>query len=232
MISSLTVRAVRRNGLAPPNATGGGRRGVAAPGATARVLALRIDFRHARGASRLEGSGSVAGVGAWRLGRRWRPRAPRCGQSTTGASPAWSRRSSGSRPPPARCTRARIPTMRTPRSSPRLARGDHARTAYLSLNRGEGGQNIIGLELFDALGVLRTEELLQARALDGGEQFFTQRLRLRLHQDGRGGGGQVGRGAHPRRHGARHPRSIRPLVVLSRFTGTPADGHGQHQLAG
>ena len=69
----------------------------------------------------------------------------------------------------------------------RLARGDHARVAYLSLNRGEGGQNIIGTELFDALGVIRTEELLQARTLDGGDQFFTRSLRLRLHQDdGRG----------------------------------------------
>ena len=56
----------------------------------------------------------------------------------------------------------------------RTARGDHARVAYLSLNRGEGGQNIIGTELFDALGVIRTEELLQARRLDGGEQFFTR----------------------------------------------------------
>ena len=56
----------------------------------------------------------------------------------------------------------------------RLARGDHARVAYLSLNRGEGGQNIIGTELFDALGVIRTEELLQARTLDGGDQFFAR----------------------------------------------------------
>ena len=54
------------------------------------------------------------------------------------------------------------------------ARRPCARSAYLSLNRGEGGQNIIGTELFDALGVIRTEELLQARALDGGEQFFTR----------------------------------------------------------
>src|SRR5918993_4990838 len=54
------------------------------------------------------------------------------------------------------------------------ARGDHARAAYLSLNRGEGGQNIIGTELFDALGVIRTEELLQARTLDGGDQFFAR----------------------------------------------------------
>src|SRR6185503_15290034 len=56
----------------------------------------------------------------------------------------------------------------------RTARGDHARVAYLALNRGEGGQNIIGPELFEALGVIRTEELLQARRLDGGEQFFTR----------------------------------------------------------
>ena len=55
-----------------------------------------------------------------------------------------------------------------------MARGDLGRVAYLSLTRGEGGQNVIGTELFDALGVIRTEELLQARRLDGGDQFFTQ----------------------------------------------------------
>lgn len=47
---------------------------------------------------------------------------------------------------------------------------------YLSLTRGEGGQNILGPEQGEALGVIRTEELLQARALDGGEQFFYPRL--------------------------------------------------------
>ena len=56
----------------------------------------------------------------------------------------------------------------------RTVRGDHARAAYLSLNRGEGGQNIIGSELFEALGIIRTEELLQARRLDGADQFFTR----------------------------------------------------------
>src|SRR3954452_18398506 len=55
----------------------------------------------------------------------------------------------------------------------RMARGDHARVAYLSLNRGEGGQNLLGPELFDALGVIRTEELLGARRLDRSQQFFT-----------------------------------------------------------
>src|SRR5215212_1075702 len=54
-----------------------------------------------------------------------------------------------------------------------LARGQGARTAYLSATRGEGGQNLLGTELFEALGVIRTEELLAARRLDGAQQFFT-----------------------------------------------------------
>lgn len=49
-----------------------------------------------------------------------------------------------------------------------------ARTAYLSITRGDGGQNLIGSELRELLGVIRTEELLAARAIDGGEQFFTR----------------------------------------------------------
>ena len=53
------------------------------------------------------------------------------------------------------------------------ARSVNARTAYLSITRGAGGQNIIGSEQSDALGVIRTEELLQARNLDGAEQYFT-----------------------------------------------------------
>src|ERR1044071_10076123 len=57
-----------------------------------------------------------------------------------------------------------------------LARGENARTAYLSLTRGDGGQNIIGPELFESLGVIRTEELLQARRLDGAAQYFPRAL--------------------------------------------------------
>lgn len=49
----------------------------------------------------------------------------------------------------------------------------HAHTAYLSLTRGDGGQNLIGTELRELLGVIRTQELMQARAIDGGEQYFT-----------------------------------------------------------
>jgi LmbE family N-acetylglucosaminyl deacetylase len=113
----------------------------------------------------------------------------------------------------------------------RAARGDHARTAYLSLNRGEGGQNIIGTELFDALGVIRTEELLQARRLDGGEQFFTRtfdfgfskrRDEAALRWNEREVLGDM----------VRIIRTFRPLVIHARWGGTPADGHGHHQLAG
>jgi LmbE family N-acetylglucosaminyl deacetylase len=113
----------------------------------------------------------------------------------------------------------------------RVARGDNARVAYLSLNRGEGGQNIIGTELFDALGVIRTEELLQARRLDGGEQFFTRaidygfskaRAEAAAQWDERVVLGDM----------VRVIRIFRPLVIYSRFSGTSADGHGQHQLAG
>lgn len=50
----------------------------------------------------------------------------------------------------------------------------NARTAYLSLTRGDGGQNLIGSELREQLGVIRTQELLAARRIDGGEQFFTR----------------------------------------------------------
>ena len=50
----------------------------------------------------------------------------------------------------------------------------HAQTAYLSLTRGDGGQNLIGTELREKLGAIRTQELLAARRIDGGEQYFTR----------------------------------------------------------
>ena len=49
-----------------------------------------------------------------------------------------------------------------------------ARTAYLSLTRGDGGQNLIGPQLRELLGVIRTQELIEARKIDGGEQFFSR----------------------------------------------------------
>ena len=55
-----------------------------------------------------------------------------------------------------------------------LSNNTKARTGYLSITRGDGGQNLIGSELRELLGVLRTQELLAARRVDGGEQFFTR----------------------------------------------------------
>jgi LmbE family N-acetylglucosaminyl deacetylase len=55
-----------------------------------------------------------------------------------------------------------------------FARGRKIRTAYLSATRGEGGQNLIGSEQSEALGLIRTQELLMARRIDAGEQFFTR----------------------------------------------------------
>ncbi|MBY8961946.1 PIG-L family deacetylase [Flavobacterium sp. D11R37] len=55
-----------------------------------------------------------------------------------------------------------------------LANNVKARTGYLSLTRGDGGQNLIGLELRELLGVIRTQELIEARKVDGGEQFFSR----------------------------------------------------------
>ncbi|MCA2969114.1 MAG: PIG-L family deacetylase, partial [Acidobacteriaceae bacterium] len=57
-----------------------------------------------------------------------------------------------------------------------FARGRHLRTAYLSLTRGEGGQNLIGSEQGELMGVIRTQELLAARRVDGAEQFFSRAI--------------------------------------------------------
>ena len=55
-----------------------------------------------------------------------------------------------------------------------LSNEKKARTGYLSLTRGDGGQNLIGPQLRELLGVIRTQELIQARKIDGGEQFFSR----------------------------------------------------------
>lgn len=112
-----------------------------------------------------------------------------------------------------------------------LARGENARTAYLSLTRGDGGQNIIGSELGEALGVIRTEELLQARRLDGAEQYFT-----RAYDYGFSKTLSEARSKWDEKlvlcDAVKVIRTFRPLVVVAQFSGTPADGHGQHQFAG
>ncbi|HET8622314.1 MAG TPA: PIG-L family deacetylase, partial [Gemmatimonadales bacterium] len=112
-----------------------------------------------------------------------------------------------------------------------LVRGMGAEAAYLSLNRGEGGQNLIGPELGEALGLLRSEELLAARRLDGARQFFT-----RAYDFGYSKSLEETWSHWPRdsilKDVVRVVRRFRPQVVVSIFSGTNRDGHGQHQAAG
>lgn len=112
-----------------------------------------------------------------------------------------------------------------------LARGEGARTAYLSLNRGEGGQNGIGPELWEGLGVIRTEELLASRKLDGAEQFFTRAFDFGFTRSAEE---TLQKWNREEIVGdvVRVIRMMRPLVVINGFTGTTQDGHGQHQVAG
>ncbi|HEY9450717.1 MAG TPA: PIG-L family deacetylase [Gemmatimonadaceae bacterium] len=112
-----------------------------------------------------------------------------------------------------------------------LAGGRHADVAYLSLTRGDGGQNLIGNELGEALGVIRTEELLAARRLDGAHQYFTRAYDFGFSKSA----------AESFEHWPHDSvlqdvvtvvRAFRPHVIISVFSGTPRDGHGQHQVAG
>jgi LmbE family N-acetylglucosaminyl deacetylase len=112
-----------------------------------------------------------------------------------------------------------------------LARGEGARAAYLSLNRGEGGQNGIGPELWEGLGVIRTEELLASRKLDGAEQFFTRAFDFGFTRSAEETLQKWNR-EEILGDMVRVIRMMRPLVVINGFTGTAADGHGQHQVAG
>ena len=112
-----------------------------------------------------------------------------------------------------------------------LVRGMGADAAYLSLNRGEGGQNLIGPELGEALGLLRSEELLAARRLDGARQYFT-----RAYDFGYSKTLDETWTHWPRdtilKDVVRIVRRFRPQIIVSVFSGTPRDGHGQHQAAG
>lgn len=112
-----------------------------------------------------------------------------------------------------------------------LALDGGADVAYLSLTRGEGGQNLIGPELQEGLGLIRSEELLAARRLDGAQQFFT-----RAYDYGFSKSADEAFSHWPAdsllADAVAIIRSFRPDIIISVFSGTPADGHGQHQAAG
>tara|TARA_R110002051_G_scaffold165130_2_gene235902 strand:- start:18316 stop:20847 length:2532 start_codon:yes stop_codon:yes gene_type:complete len=109
-----------------------------------------------------------------------------------------------------------------------LANNTKARTGYLSLTRGDGGQNLIGPELRELLGVLRTQELLAARRVDGGEQFFTR-------------ANDFGYSKHPNEtleiwnkeailgDVVRVIRNFKPDIIINRFDHrSPGTTHGHH----
>ncbi|HEX2722740.1 MAG TPA: PIG-L family deacetylase [Gemmatimonadaceae bacterium] len=111
-----------------------------------------------------------------------------------------------------------------------LQRGGRAETAYLSLTRGDGGQNLIGNELGEQLGIIRTEELFAARRVDGAHQFFTRAYDFGFSKSA------VETYAHWPKDSLLNDvvtvvRSWRPHVIVAIFSGTPRDGHGQHQVS-
>ncbi len=108
-----------------------------------------------------------------------------------------------------------------------LVNDQHIRTAYLSLTRGDGGQNILGSEQSEALGLIRTHELIEARKLDGAEQYFSRAIDFgfsKTHEE-------------TFRHWPEYlltydavwvMRKFRPDVVICRFPPNTMAGHGQH----
>src|SRR5262245_25576963 len=108
-----------------------------------------------------------------------------------------------------------------------LARGRGYRTAYLSLTRGDGGQNLLGPQLGEALGVARTQELLAARRLDGGRQYFTRAKDFGYSKDAEE---TLSVWDRPRVLGdmVRVIREFRPDVIITRFSPKPAPTHGHH----
>ena len=109
-----------------------------------------------------------------------------------------------------------------------LSNHENARTAYLSLTRGDGGQNLIGPEMRELLGVIRTQELLAARGVDGGEQRFSR-------------ANDFGYSKHPDEtleiwnkdkvlaDVVWAIRTFKPDVIINRFNHrTPGSTHGHH----
>ncbi len=112
------------------------------------------------------------------------------------------------------------------------SRGQGATTLMLTLNRGEGGQNKVGSELFDELGILRTLELLEAGRYYGNQQRFTRVVDFGFSKNSAETFQQWGGHDTALRDMVRVIRQFRPDVIVSRFAGDPRDGHGNHQASG
>ncbi len=108
-----------------------------------------------------------------------------------------------------------------------LAGGRHYRTAYLSLTRGDGGQNVLGPQFGDELGVIRTEELLAARRIDGGRQYFSRAVDFGFSKDYRETL-RIWDKQEVLSDMVRVIREFRPDVVITRFSPVPGGTHGHH----
>lgn len=111
-----------------------------------------------------------------------------------------------------------------------LANGKKVRTGNLSLTRGDGGQNLIGSELGDALGIIRTQELMEARRIDGGEQFFTRAVDFGFSKNAAESFEKWGK-QEVLSDVVRVIRTFRPDVIITRFAPDRSAGHGHHEAS-
>lgn len=111
------------------------------------------------------------------------------------------------------------------------SRGQGARVALLTLNRGEGGANVMSANYFDGLGLVRTEELLAADRYYGVDQYWTRVIDYGFSKTK---AESIAKWTHDRvlYDVVRVVRLNRPLVITSVFVGASTDGHGNHQTAG
>ena len=110
-------------------------------------------------------------------------------------------------------------------------RGTGARAALLTLNRGEGGQNAMSPDMYDALGLVRTEELLAADRYYDVDQYWTSVVDYGFSKTREEA---LAKWDHDRvlSDVVRVIRMTRPLVITAVFVGAATDGHGQHQVSG
>ena len=100
-------------------------------------------------------------------------------------------------------------------------------TGYLSLTRGDGGQNLIGPEIRDQLGLIRTQESLSARRIDGGQQFFTRAIDFGYSKTAKETF-EIWNKQEVLSDVVRVIRQFQPDVILTRFPPDERAGHGQH----
>ena len=111
-----------------------------------------------------------------------------------------------------------------------LSKGRKYRTAYLSITRGEGGQNLIGPEQGVEIGIIRTQELLAARRVDGAEQFFTRAVDFGYSKTADETFAFWGK-ENTLGDIVWVIRKFQPDVIMSRFSPQRAGGHGHHLAA-